>query len=64
MTASYEAKIVELETDLKQSLHYQSVEVEDYSARLQTQQIEYEKIQKVLYQEREALTRLESTNCK
>lgn len=64
MTASYESKMVELETDIKQTLHSQSVEIEEFSMRLQVQQSEYEKVQKSLYHEREMLNKLEATYCK
>jgi predicted nuclease with TOPRIM domain len=64
MAASYEAKMTELEADVKEALQNQSAENEEFAMRIQIQQTEYEKAQKSLAYEREALTKLEHTYCK
>jgi hypothetical protein len=64
MTALYEAKMVDIEADVKQALYYQSLEMEESTRLLRVQQIEYEKVQKSLSYEKEMLSKLEATCCK
>ncbi len=64
MTASYETKMAEIEPDIKQALHHQQSEMEEFAMILQTQQMEYEKVQKSLSYEKEIQIKIEATYCK
>jgi hypothetical protein len=64
MTAQYEAKISEIETDVKEALRYQSIETEEFAMVLRSLQAEYEKVHTSLSHEKELVHKLEHTYCK
>jgi hypothetical protein len=64
MAALYERKIAEIEPDIKQALHYQQIEMEEFAMILQTQQMEYKEVQKSLSYEKEIHIKIETTYCK
>ncbi len=64
LKGSYEAKMVEIERDVKEAFHYQSIEMEEFAMMLRALQAEYEKVQMSLSHEKETLMKLEHTNCK
>jgi len=62
--ASYEAKLVEIEADVKEALRYQSAQMEEFAMILRTLQADYEKLQMSLSHEKEMQMKLEHTYCK
>ncbi len=64
MIAYYEVKTEELETNIKQALHYQQIEIEQFTMVQQQLQIEYEKIETSFSYEKEMSFKLETTYCK
>ncbi len=64
MTVYYEIRTGELQTNVKQALKYQQIESEQFAMIQQKLQIEYEKVQKSLFYEKDILIKLETTCCK
>jgi len=64
ITAQYEAKMAEIETDVKEALRYQSNEMEEFAMVLRSLQAEYEKVHMSLSHEKEMVLKLEHTYCK
>ncbi len=64
MAASYEREIAEIEPDIKQALHYQQIEMEEFAMMLQAEQMEYKEVQKNLSYEKEIQIKMEATYCK
>jgi len=62
--ASYEAKLVEIEADVKEALRHQSTEMEEFAMVLRSLQAEYEKVHMSLSHEKEMVLKLEHTYCK
>lgn len=64
MKKHYDSQLVEVQKELEIASRPQPVEIETFSSNYQMLQSEYEKIQRSYSQEKENLTKLESTHCK
>jgi len=64
MNQYYQNKTEKLEIDVKQELHDQHIEIQEFLMIYQKQQIEYEKVNKNLSVEKDILINLENTYCK
>ena len=64
MSSYYEKKIVEVQTEVQQASHYSKIDIEEWTISQQTLQIDYEKVQKSYYHEKEVTTSLEASYCK
>jgi hypothetical protein len=64
MTAYYNTKLEEVQTDVQPTSHHQETEIEEFTMRQQKRQMEYEEVQKSLSYEQQILHKLEHTYCK
>jgi hypothetical protein len=64
MTAYYNTKLEEMQTDVQPISRHQEIENEEFSIRQHRRQIEYEEVQKSLSNENQTLHKLEHTYCK